>query len=45
MLRLSCGFGKREKFAAVHPVDLSTSTSGTAGFGSAYRLPDLELKS
>ena len=45
MLRLSRDFGKREKFAAVHPVDMLTSTSGTPGPGSAYRLPNLELKS
>jgi len=39
MLRLSRDFGKRENVAAVHPVDMLTSTSGTPGFGSAHRLP------
>jgi hypothetical protein len=44
MLRLSRGFGKREKFAAVHPVDFSTSDLGTPGLDPAHRLPNPELK-
>ena len=31
MLRLSSDFGKRENVAAVHPVDMLTSTSGKPG--------------
>jgi hypothetical protein len=45
MLRLSRDFGKREKFAAVHPVDLSMPTSDKPSLPSAHPLPNLELKS
>src|SRR5215207_3447488 len=44
MLRLSRDFGKRENVAAVHPIDILKSTSGTPALGSAHRPPNWNSK-